>query len=128
MIVLDTHIWIWWTLEPNRLTDSQSEAIEEADEIGISVFSFWELAKLVQGNRISLPVGLSEWLRRTVGHPNVRIMELTPAILEDSIALPGTFHRDPADQIIVASARVHNCGLMTVDEKIIDYPHVRVVS
>lgn len=102
--------------------------IDEADELGISVFSFWELSKLVQGNRIALPVRLSEWLRRTIAIPKVRLLELTPEILEDSITLPGTFHRDPADQIIVASARVHDCRLMTVDEKIVDYPHVKIVS
>ena len=70
MIIIDTHIWIWWTLEPNRLTDSQSAAIDEADEIGISEFSFWELSKLVQGNRIALPDGLSEWLHQTIATPN----------------------------------------------------------
>ena len=103
-------------------------AIDESYEIGISVFSFWELSKLVQGNRIALPVGLSEWLHRTIRHPKVSLLELTPEILEDSISLPGEFHRDPADQIIVATARVNNCRLITVDEKIINYPHVQVVS
>ena len=127
MIILDTHIWIWWTLETRRLTASLSATIDEADELGISVFSFWELSKLVQGNRIALPVRLSEWLHQIIANPKVRLLELTPEILEESISLPGDFHKDPADQIIVATARVHGCALLTVDEKIATYPHVQVV-
>ena len=127
MIILDTHILIWWMLGLGNLSLAQRMTIEWADEIGISVFSFWEVSKLVQGNRIALGGGLSAWLRQTIATPKVRVLNLTPEILADSIALPGNFHKDPADQIIVATARVHGCSLLTVDEKIVAYPHVQVV-
>jgi PIN domain nuclease of toxin-antitoxin system len=126
MIVLDTHIWIWWVHGEKSLTASQAQIIEdnETDVIGISVISLWEIAKLVEYNRLELPCPLHEWFNEALNYPGVRLIELTPEIAITSTQLPGQFHHDPADQIIVATAITNNCKLITSDSKIIRYPYV----
>jgi PIN domain nuclease of toxin-antitoxin system len=130
MILLDTHIWVWWVHGDERLTSSQSEMIQasETDIIGVSAISCWEIAKLVENRRLELPVSLEKWFEQALSYPGVRILELTPEISIESTRLPGDFHRDPADQIIVATARVHNCPLVTSDERILDYPNVKTIT
>jgi PIN domain nuclease of toxin-antitoxin system len=112
------------------LTPSQSEIIQasETDIIGVSAISCWEIAKLVENRRLELPVSLEKWFEQALSYPGVRILELTPEISIESTRLPGDFHRDPADQIIVATARVHNCPLVTSDERILDYPNVKTIT
>lgn len=129
MILLDTHVWVWWVHGDKRLTPSQTAVIEDAetDAIGVSVISCWEVAKLVERGRLGLPRPLEEWLALALGYPGVRLIELSPEIVVVSTRLPGTFHQDPADQIIVATARVNNCPLITSDQKIVSYEHVETV-
>jgi PIN domain nuclease of toxin-antitoxin system len=129
MIVLDTHIWVWWTIDPDRLSETQRQEIarNEDDRIGISAISCWEVAKLSEYSRLALPVGLSEWFQAALRYPGISLLGLTPEVAIESTSLPGGFHRDPADQIIVATARVHHCSLVTSDDKIAGYPHVRTV-
>jgi PIN domain nuclease of toxin-antitoxin system len=127
MILLDTHIWIWWVHGAGRLSEEQRELIaaHESDEIGVCTISCWEVAKLVERGRLELPCALSEWLEKALGYPGVRLLQLTPAIAVESTRLPGEFHRDPADQIIVATARLNDWLLVTSDRKIVAYPYVR---
>ena len=129
MIVLDTHIWVWWTIDPDQLTETQHQQITESEEdaIGVSAISCWEVAKLCEYGRLELPVGLAEWFRLALGYPGVSLLPLTPEVAIESTSLPGNFHRDPSDQIIVATARVHECSLVTSDDKIVYYPHVQTV-
>ena len=129
MIVLDTHVWVWWTIDPARLSETQRQEIarNEDDRIGISAISCWEVAKLSEYSRLALPVGLSEWFQAAIRYPGISLLGLTPEVAIESTSLPGGFHRDPADQIIVATARVHHCSLVTSDDKIAGYPHVRTV-
>ena len=129
MIVLDTHIWVWWVHDDSKLTKAQLENIKqnETDVIGISAISLWEVAKLVERKRLELPCPISEWFEQALSYPGVRILDLTPEIAIESTQLPGNFHRDPADQIIVATARTHQCALISSDEKLIHYPHVEKV-
>ncbi|CCI16856.1 PilT protein domain protein [Microcystis aeruginosa PCC 9807] len=126
MIVLDTHIWIWWVHGDEKLTREYYEYIREQESqgLGISAISCWEVAKLVEYGRLALPSSVDEWLNEALTYPGVNFLELTPRICVESTQLPGAFHRDPADQIIVATARVHNCPIVTVDRKIREYPHV----
>ena len=130
MIVLDTHTWVWWTLDPARLSEIQHQAItsNEEDSIGVSAISCWEIAKLCEYGRLELPVGLSEWFDAALAYPGISLLNLTPEIAIESTRLPGDFHRDPSDQIIVATARVHQCPLVTSDGKITDYPHVQTLQ
>ena len=130
MIVLDTHIWVWWVHGDDQLTESQKEVItaNEGDVIGISAISCWEVAKLVEYGRLELPCSLTDWFAQALSYPGIHILELTPAIAVASTQLPGEFHRDPADQIIVSTARAHKCPLMTSDRKLLKYSHVNTVA
>ncbi len=130
MIVLDTHIWVWWVHGDEKITSSQLEMIEanEDGEIGISAISLWEIAKLVENKRLELPISLEKWFKQALSYPGIQIIELTPEIAAESAHLPGEFHKDPADQIIVATARVMKCKLVTSDERILHYPHVKTVK
>jgi PIN domain nuclease of toxin-antitoxin system len=130
MIILDTHIWLWWVHEPGKLTTRQIEEINKNEKniIGISAISCWEIAKPVEYKRLELPVGLREWFKEALNYPGIQLLDLTPEIAIESTHLPGDFHRDPADQIIVATARLSACPLITSDRKILDYPHVEAIK
>jgi PIN domain nuclease of toxin-antitoxin system len=129
MIVLDTHIWIWWLHEPNKLSHLQIDAIKkhEEDIIGISSITCWEIAKLVEYKRIALPLPIADWFDAAFIYPGLQLINLTPEIAIESTRLPGDFHRDPADQIIVATARIHECPVITSDWKILKYPFVNSI-
>lgn len=130
MIVLDTHIWIWWAHDPKLLSDEQEKTIiaSESGEIGVSAISLWEIAKLVEYGRLELPCSIDEWFGRAIRYPGIRIIDLMPDIAIESTRLPGEFHRDPADQIIVATARVNDCPLITSDDRILNYAHVEAID
>ncbi|MEA3308893.1 MAG: type II toxin-antitoxin system VapC family toxin [Chloroflexota bacterium] len=130
MIILDTHIWIWWVHNTEQLSNSQKETIaaNELAEIGISAISLWEIAKLVEYGRLELPCSIDAWFEKAISYPGIRIIGITPEIAIESTQLPGKFHRDPADQIIVATARISDCSLVTSDSKILDYSYVASVE
>lgn len=130
MILLDTHAWVWWAHGDDRLSRTQAAAIAEAesDEIGVSIISCWEVAKLVECGRLSLDIEIGTWLSQALSYPGVSLLPLTPDIVVESTRLPGEFHRDPADQLIVATARLLHAALVTSDEKIICYPHVQTLQ
>jgi len=127
MIVLDTHIWVWWVHGDTQLIQEYYEYIQqqESQGLGISAISCWEIAKLVERGRLMLPIPVDEWLAQALAYPGMRLLELTPRICVESTQLPGEFHRDPADQIIVATARVYDCSLVTMDSKILSYSYVQ---
>ncbi|MXZ19075.1 MAG: type II toxin-antitoxin system VapC family toxin [Caldilineaceae bacterium SB0665_bin_25] len=129
MIVLDTHAWVWWVLDTGELSKAQVQAIadDKNGTIGISAISCWEIAKLTEYGRLELPLGVSEWFRIALAYPKVELLPLTPEIAVESTQLPDDFHRDPADQIIVATSRVYQCALVSSDDKILKYPHVSTV-
>lgn len=126
MILLDTHIWLWWVDGDAQLPQAFRELIQgrEAQGLGVSAITCWEIAMLVGRGRIALPLPVGEWFTRALQYPGMRLLELSPEIAVESTQLPGAFHRDPADQILVATARVHGCPLVTLDQKIRAYPHV----
>jgi PIN domain nuclease of toxin-antitoxin system len=129
MIVLDTHIWIWWVDGNTRLSQEQRQHLEtnQADGLGVSVISCWEVAKLVEVGRLGLAHPVKNWITQALMYPGVRLLPLTPEIAVESTQLPGQFHRDPADQIIVATARTWDCPLVTSDSRVLDYPHVKTL-
>ncbi len=130
MILLDTHIWVWWVHGDQRLTSKQLDFIQDNEDkvIGISAISLWEIAKLVENGRLELPGSLDKWFVQALSYPGVQIIELTPEIAAESTRLPGAFHKDPADQIIVDTARIMKCKLVTSDERILNYSHVKTVG
>jgi PIN domain nuclease of toxin-antitoxin system len=126
VILLDTHIWLWWVHGDNRMPSEYTKILQEHEASGLclSTITCWEVAKLVEYQRLILPLPIAEWMQQALAYPGMRLIELSPDIAIESTRLPQPFHRDPADQIIVATARVLNCPLMTVDDKIRHYPHV----
>ncbi len=129
MILLDTHIWVWWVDDNQQLVDRPRHLIQDNVRSGleVSAISCWEVAKLVQYGRLELACPLEEWMEQALAYPGVQLIELTPRIAIESTKLPGSFHCDPADQIIVATARVYDIPLLTVDSRILQYPHVRTL-
>jgi len=130
VILLDTHIWVWWVDGSPRLNAAQRRHAEvhETTGLGVSVISRWEVAKLVELNRLELRCPVAEWLEKALAYPGVRLLYLTPRIAVESTQLPGSFHRDPADQMIVATARIRRCPLLTADARILQYPHVKTLT
>ena len=130
MIVVDTHIWVWWVHGDASLPASARALLDASEQtgIGVSAISCWEVAKLVEQNRLTLPCPVFDWLQQALAYPGVRLLELSPRICVESTQLPGVFHRDPADQIIVATARVLDAPLVTVDGRIQSYPHVKLAA
>jgi PIN domain nuclease of toxin-antitoxin system len=129
VILLDTHIWIWWVHGDDRLTKEYVDLLQlhEKAGLGVSVISCWEVAKLVEYQRLELPCLVSEWITQALAYPHLQLLHLTPEIAIEATQLPQPFHRDPADQIIVATARVHGGQLITLDGKIRNYPHVELL-
>jgi PIN domain nuclease of toxin-antitoxin system len=115
VILLDTHIWVWWVNGSPQLTTAQRGHLEanEASGLGVTAISCWEVAKLVESKRLELRLPVGEWIAQALAYPGVRLLYLTPRIAVESTQLPGSFHRDPADQIIVATARIRGCALLT---------------
>jgi PIN domain nuclease of toxin-antitoxin system len=129
-ILLDTHVWIWWSIDSPRLSEGhrQATAAGEPDGIAVSGFSVWEVAMLASKNRIDLGGPAQVWLDRVLAVPPLHVLPVTPQLLLDSTVLPATFHADPADRIIVATARTYGLTLLTADRDILDYPHVNTLA
>ncbi len=129
MILLDTHTWIWSHSATNLLSDEVMKLIRttRTDQRAIASISIWEFAMMVTRGRITLKIDPKRWLKNSIDTSGLQVIELTPEIAMESCSLPGGFHRDPADRIIVATARTHNLTLLTKDRKIIGYPHVKAV-
>ena len=121
--LLDTHVLIWWLNESGRLSPAQQNVLSAADAgspLLVSDISLWEVATLWSLGRIELALGLRDWLDKAVAPPLVRRQGISPAIAAELAILPESFHRDPADRILVATARVLGATLLTQDRRIVD--------
>lgn len=100
MILLDTHIWVWWVQNDERLKGSVIDYLDgmEPAEIGISAISCWEVATLHTLGRLSFSTTLEDWMEKALRSTGVVVQELSPEIAIESANLPGNFHRDPADR------------------------------
>ena len=128
--LLDTHVLIWWLDDRQRLSRSQQEAIAAAagdSPLLVSDVSLWEVAMLHGRGRIRLAIPLREWLEAAVAPPLVRRCGISPAVAAELAALPDSFHRDPADRILVATARVLGATLLTQDRRIVDAALVETI-
>jgi PIN domain nuclease of toxin-antitoxin system len=125
VILLDTHIWVWWIQQDPRLSREAMEYLDSLDsqEIGVSAISCWEVATLHSLGRIVFQPTLEEWMDSALVRTGITLIPLSPSIAIESAQLPGEFHRDPADRILVATARILACLMVTADEKILVYPH-----
>ena len=129
MIVRDTHIWVWWVDNNGRLTQKHQDWIQQyqSQGLGVSIISCWEVAKLVELGRLTLSLVVDEWLAAALADAGVQQLELTIPIIIESTKLTG-FHRHPADQIFVATAKIHECPVLTADAKILAYPEVQTLK
>jgi PIN domain nuclease of toxin-antitoxin system len=125
VIVLDTHVWLWMVDgERSQLTAQAIQEIDDASRRGdivVSAISVWEVAMLEAKGRISLSRPVDDWVRSALHAPGSRLLPLTPEIAIESTRLPGSAHGDPADRILIASARVTGGQLATRDRVILDY-------
>jgi PIN domain nuclease of toxin-antitoxin system len=122
--LLDTHVWLWLVAGSSDLSSRARHTINRAAATGtlrIAAISLWEVALLASRGRIVLGKSIDLWLEEALADPGPVIDPLTPQIVVESYALPDVFHRDPADRLIVATARVANATLMTRDRRILDY-------
>lgn len=121
MIILDTHAWFWWLAESPKLSPTALEVIEREDIVGIPAISCWELAMLVSKERIKLSMDVKVWMDIAFEHPKVKLLPLTAEIAVLSTRLPGNFHGDPADRLIVATCLINKSSLISKDEKITNW-------
>lgn len=128
--LLDTHAWIWWVTEDSRLSRPARRAIDKAQAAGalwLSLISVWEVAKKAEKRQLVLDRPLDDWFDLATTRPGLHLAELTRPILAESCRLPPPFHGDPADQIIVATARDRDAVIVTKDRQIRDYIPVRSI-
>jgi len=129
--LLDTHVLIRWLRDDRRLTRAQWRAIRRASEerpLWVSDITLWEIATLHVVGRIALRLPLREWLDRATAPPLVRRCGISPAVAAEVASLPRAFPRDPADRIIVATARVLGATLLTSDDAIVESELVPTLS
>lgn len=129
--LLDTHVLIWWLTDSARLSPAQQQVVASssaASPLLVSDISLWEVAMLHNLGRVRLSLPLRDWLEAAVAPPLVRRHGISPAIAAELAALPDSFHRDPADRILVATARVLGATLLTQDRRIIDAALVATLS
>lgn len=130
MIVLDTHTLIWWVNGDKQLSSKAKKAIDSEltdGQVMISAISAWEIAMLVSKNRLALTMDIDDWLATIASIEAVSIVPVNAEVAVQSVRLPGEFHPDPADRIIVALARHHSVPLATADTKIREYRHVKTI-
>jgi PIN domain nuclease of toxin-antitoxin system len=134
-ILIDTHVWLWLAQGNDRLWDTPGyRAILQAKDSGgifVSIISVWEIGLLASKGRILVRQDYRRWIERALKEPDLRLQTMTPGIALESSALPGGFPSDPADRILVATARELNIPLATADARILAYAnggHVRVIE
>lgn len=123
-LLLDTHIFLWLMRGDLSLTEETKAQITEAAKtniLAISAISVWEIAMLATRQRITLHQPVRDWIHNALKAPGLILLELTTDILCESTLLPGELHKDPADRMIIATARIHNALLLTRDENILHY-------
>jgi len=126
--LMDTHVWVWWNMHPEKLSQrvrALLSAPAKYEELLLSAISPWEFAKLLEKGRLGISCDAEEWIRQALEMSKLRLVPLTPVVAYRSTVLPSPFHDDPADQIIVATAREENATLLTSDDRIRSYPHCR---
>ncbi len=125
--LLDTNIWVWMVESHKNIPRKIKTVLLEPDNypFHISAISVWEVAKKVSLGKLALSIPIRDWLVQATRKPFIDIVPLTVDIALESTILPGKFHKDPADQIIVASARQCNMTLLTTDKLIVSYQHVK---
>ena len=130
MTLLDTHVWLWWVQDPDRIKESarrRLDAEESQNGLLVSAVSFWEIALKVSIGKLVLPMDVQSWLAKARAYPGIRVIPLSAEAAVESTQLPGSFHNDPADRFLVAQARIRKIPLATADGKILPYQFVETL-
>jgi len=128
-LLLDTHAWLWaYSLSPKLGEQSKALLLNEANSRFVSSASTLEIARLVNLNQFVIPCPLSKWYQESVRDLWLTLLEIDHPTALEAYALPGDFHPDPVDRLLVATARNHSLVLLTADEKILRYPHVQTLD
>jgi PIN domain nuclease of toxin-antitoxin system len=123
-ILLDTHVLVWLLEDSERIGEPVHAQIQQAadeDTLFVSAITPWEIAMLVAKGRLRLGQDVAEWLATALSLPGIRLEPLSPAIAAASTRLPWEVHPDPADRILLATARHLDAILITGDQKMLDY-------
>jgi PIN domain nuclease of toxin-antitoxin system len=121
VILIDTQVLVWSALGDQRLGQRCRQELDEAPNLYMSPISAWEIAMLAEKRRFRLGMTISGWVAQAVEVHGVKWAQLTADIAVDAGTLPGQIHGDPADRLIIATARALNCPLLTADRTILDY-------
>ena len=130
MILLDTHVWVWFVSNPEELSDKAKDAIETAMKkkaVYISSISVWEVALLVVRKRLKLTMQVNEWVHKSEQLPFMKFLPVTNSVALRSVFLPMPLHSDPADRIIIATAMSLGVPVVSKDVKIQNYQHITTV-
>lgn len=130
MIILDTHVLVWWIGQPDKLSKKAKHQLDTSiskNEILVSSISVWEIYLLVKRNRLKLTMDIDTWMEKVEALPFLRFVPVDNKIAAKSVSLADPLHSDPADRIIIATSLVENALLVTSDKRILHYPHVQTL-
>ena len=128
-LLLDTHVWLWSQEHPERLGRRAGKLLVAAGHLNhVCAISTLEVARLIAAGHIVLSMPLQAWVQQALGELAAQTLAVTHEIAVEAYSLPGRFHKDPADRILVAAARLHGCTFVTADDRILDYREVRSVD
>ena len=128
MIVLDTHVLVWWVSNPEKLSKKAQKSVEsnlKKGHILVSSISVWEIYMLVKKSRLKLTIDVNTWLEKLEQSGIIQFVPVDNKIAADSVNLPACLFGDPADRIIISTARQFAAAVLTADKKILNYPHVQ---
>ena len=124
--LLDTSVWLRGALYDQTLPEEARRILGDTKaELAVSIYSLWEVAKKHQKGKLPLPMDLAAWFKAAIPQ-NVRILPLTPEIITESTRLPDFPVKDPGDELILATARIHKLPLLTTDTELKGYRHARI--
>ena len=124
--LLDTGVWLRAVNQPQTIPTATLRLLESPREIfGVAAISLWEVGKKVQIGKLAVPKDLPAWFADALA-PNIELLPLTANVVTEAMRLPEFPNRDPADELIVATARVHKLTLLTTDTKLKGYRHARI--
>jgi PIN domain nuclease of toxin-antitoxin system len=127
VIVIDTHALLWWKSFPNKLGRKAQSALENAPEVGVAAISCWEIAMLVNNQRLRLDRDVLVWIKQALAQPTTTLLPLLPEIAVRAASLGGQGFGDPADRLIVATAMHFRCPLITKDRTLRAVPALQTI-